>query len=323
MTIDVQLAPFIARHAAAWPTPGHQLPLQEWRLKYERLVAAVRPPRPPGLRVSEQRIDHAGRQILVRIYRPQGSGPLPTLVFFHGGGWVIGSVESHDDITAAIASDAGCVVVSVDYARAPENSFPVAFEDGLAAVDWVFANGTMAGGNTNAVFVGGDSAGANLSTAIAMKRRNQTPALAGQVLLYPCVDTDFTRRSYLDEHDAPFLSGVEMQWFWNQYAPSPRQRENRFAVPMRANDEELIGVAPAFIAIAEHDPLRDEGEAFASRLRGVGVPVEFDAGVGMVHGFIRLRNAAAEPARIYKAVCRWIRDRSPADCAKPDSERQR
>jgi acetyl esterase len=322
MTIDLQLTPFIARNAAAWPTPGHHLPVREWRLKYERLVAAARPPRPPGLSVSEQHIDPAGRQVLVRIYRPPGSGPLPTLVYFHGGGWVIGSVESHDDITAAIADDARCVVVSVDYARAPENPFPAAFEDGLAAVDWIFANATMVGVNAAAVFVGGDSAGGNLSTAIAMRRRNQTPALAGQVLLYPCVDTDFTRRSYLDEYDAPFLSNVEMQWFWNQYAPSQSQRESRFAVPMRASDEQLTGVAPAFIAIAEHDPLRDEGKAFASRLRGVGVPVEFDAGVGLVHGFIRMRNAATEPARIYKALCRWIRDRSPADCAPLDPERQ-
>ena len=119
MSIDLQLTPFIERYAAAWPIPGHRLPLQEWRLKYERLVASVQPPRPPGISVSERRIEHAGRHVRVRIYRPLDRGPLPALVYFHGGGWVIGSVDSHDDITAAIADDARCVVVSVDYARAP------------------------------------------------------------------------------------------------------------------------------------------------------------------------------------------------------------
>ena len=214
--------------------------------------------------------------------------------------------EEHDDITAAIAHGAGCVVISVEYSRAPEQRFPTAFDEGLAVVEWLAAHAAEIGVDPKRLLVGGDSAGGNLAAAIALAASERGAALAGQVLLYPCVDTDFTRESYLKGRDAPFLASGEMEWFWGQYLPSSAAKRDRFAVPMRASDTQLSGVSPAFIATAEHDPLYDEGALFAARLGAVGVPVHYEAGLGLVHGFIRLREAAAEPKRIYVAMCRWI-----------------
>jgi acetyl esterase len=148
--------------------------------------------------------------------------------------------------------------------------------------------------------------------ALAVAEGECAAALAGQVLLYPCVDTDFTRPSYVNGHDAPFLDSEQMEWFWAQYAPSPADRRNPFAAPMRASDAQLRRVAPAFVATAEHDPLYDEGAAFAARLNALNVEVHYEPGVGLVHGFVRLRDAAPAPAHVFAAMCGWIRQRAAA-----------
>ena len=316
MTIDPALLGAVERSRAAWPVPGHELPLDTWRERYEALVAAARAPGPGNI----ERLDRivGSRAVRVRIYRPSSEiGPLSALVYFHGGGWVIGSIESHDDIIADIAHDSGCLVVSVDYSRAPEHRFPVAFDEGCEVLDWLVAEARTLGVDSERLFVGGDSAGGNLATAIALADSGHERRLAGQVLLYPCVDTDFSRASYRRGVDAPFLSSGEMTWFWDQYAPSPDVRRDPFAVPLRATAGQLSRLPPTFVATAEHDPLFDEGCAFAARLRRAGRPVRHEPGLGMVHGFIRLRRQATEPARIYRAMCDWIRD-CPARARSPD-----
>jgi acetyl esterase len=308
VTIDPSLLPAVERHRAAWPIPGHALPLKIWRERYEAVVAAARPKRPPGVSAVDRIVGDGDTR--VRIYRPDQPDVLPALVYFHGGGWVIGSIESHDDITAAVSNDAGCIVVSVEYSRAPEHPFPAAFEEGRSVLRWVETHAAEIGADPTRLFVAGDSAGGNLAAAMALAAVDHGPTLAGQLLLYPCLDTDFTRASYRHGREAPFLSSGEMQWFWDQYAVSPEARANCFAVPMRAGDACLRRVASAFIATAEHDPLHNEGAAFAARLKCLGVEVQYEPGTGLVHGFVRLRAEAPEPERIYRAMCKWIRQRS-------------
>jgi acetyl esterase len=310
MTIDPELLGAVERSRAAWPVPGHRLPLDVWRARYESLVIAARPAPPTGVSWVDRVVGPL--DVRVRIYQPAAAGLLPALVYLHGGGWVIGSIESHHDITAAICADAGCVIVSVDYARAPEHPFPRAFDEARAVLDWLARDAAALNVDPSRLLVGGDSAGGNLAAALALAAgEERAPHIAGQVLLYPCVDTDFQNPSYVQSTDAPFLGSGEMVWFWDRYAPDPATRRDRFAVPMRASDAQLAAVAPAYIATAQHDPLHDEGRAYAERLRRLGVAVEYEPGVGMVHGFVRLRGAAAEPARIYRAMCEWIR-RCPA-----------
>ena len=304
MAIDPQLTPFIARLEEAWPEPVLSLPVDVWRERVERLSAAARTPYPEGLDVETRIIDGA-RPVRVRIYRPRASQPLPALVYMHGGGWVIGSIDSHDSITAAIAADTPCIVISVDYARAPEHPFPAPMEDCRAVVAWTFANARAVGIDPAAIFVGGDSAGGNLAAAMTIAFRDGPLQLRGQLLLYPCVDVDFQRPSYISEAEAPYLKAAEMIWFWNQYCPDAEQRRNPLAVPIRCED--LSGLPPAFVVVAEHDPLRDDGHVYAERLKAAGVAVTFRPGLGLIHGFVRARALCNAAQAEHEAMTQWLR----------------
>ncbi len=304
MAIDPQLTPFIARLEEAWPEPVLSLPVDVWRERVERLSAAARTPYPEGLDV-ETRIIDGPRPVRVRIYRPRVSQPLPALIYMHGGGWVIGSIDSHDSITAAIAADTPCIVISVDYARAPEHPFPAPMEDCRAVVAWTFANASAVGIDPAAIFVGGDSAGGNLAAAMTIAFRDGPLQLRGQLLLYPCVDVDFQRPSYISEAQAPYLKAAEMIWFWNQYCPDADQRRNPLAVPIRC--ENLSGLPPAFVVVAEHDPLRDDGHVYAERLKAAGVAVTFRPGLGLIHGFVRARALCDAAQAEHEAMTQWLR----------------
>ncbi|GIQ76935.1 alpha/beta hydrolase [Bradyrhizobium sp. RD5-C2] len=304
MAIDPELAPFIARLDEAWPEPPLSLPVSAWRDRVEQLSAAARTSYPAGLIVETLIID-APRPVRVRIYRPASARPLPALIYMHGGGWVIGSIDSHDAITAAIAADTPCVVISVDYARAPEHPFPAAIEDCAAAVRWTFGNAARFGIDPRAICVGGDSAGGNLAAAMTLAFRESDHALCGQLLIYPCVDVDFDRPSYLSEAEAPYLKAREMIWFWNQYCRDVLQRQNPLAVPMRARSHSDL--PPAFIVVAEHDPLRDDGHAYAERLKAAGVQVTFRPGRGLIHGFVRARGLCAAAQAEHLAMTAWLR----------------
>jgi len=304
MAIDPQLVPFIARLDEAWPEPVLSLPVDVWRERVERLSAAARAPYPDGLDVETRLID-GPRPVRVRIYRPRSAQPLPALVYMHGGGWVIGSIDSHDSVTAAIAADTPCIVISVDYVRAPEQPFPAPMDDCRAVVAWTFGNAESIGIDPARIFVGGDSAGGNLAAAMTIAFRNGPMRLCGQLLIYPCVDVDFERASYRSEANAPYLKAAEMIWFWDQYCPDARQRENPLAVPMRCED--LSNLPPAFVVVAEHDPLRDDGHAYADRLTAAGVPVTFRPGLGLIHGFVRARALCGAAQAEHEAMTQWLR----------------
>ncbi|CAK9001268.1 Carboxylesterase NlhH (NLH-H) [Durusdinium trenchii] len=223
----------------------------------------------------------------VRVYRPTNvDGAVPTVVYYHGGGWVVGSIETHDRLCREMCAASGAVVVSVDYRLAPEHPFPAAFEDAFTATSWAAEEIATLGGNPERLLVAGDSAGGNLAAAVCLQARDQRgPRIALQLLIYPIVDHDFDRPSYVDRADGYFLTRRTMEWFWDHYVPHRDDRDNPLASPIKA--ESLEGLPPALVVTAEYDPLRDEGFEYAERLRAAGVSVDYTDYDGMIHGFLR------------------------------------
>ena len=220
----------------------------------------------------------------VRIYTPATAGPWGTLVWFHGGGWVIGNLETADATARELCVGGDCVVVSVDYRLAPEHKFPTPFEDCLAATMWTMANAASLGGRADAVAVGGDSAGGNLAAAVTLAQDDLPHPLAFQLLVYPVADYDFTTRSYQVNGSGLFLETGGMQWFWDHYLPpGDLAGYNIFASPLRARLPDDL--PPALVITAEFDPLRDEGEAYATALAAAGVDTELSRYDGVIHGF--------------------------------------
>jgi acetyl esterase len=237
----------------------------------------------------DHRVPVAGGEITVRAYSPDGPGPHPALVYYHGGGWVIGDLYTHDGLCRSITNAARCAVLSVDYRLAPESKYPVAVEDSYAALLWIVANAERLGIDPRRIAVGGDSAGGNLATVMALVARDRKgPRLALQVLIYPVTDHDLDTRSYLENATGYVLTRDGMRWFWNHYLAREAQGREPYASPLRASS--LAGLPPALVITAEYDPLCDEGEAYAARLRDAGVPVTVTRYPGMFHGFVRLTN---------------------------------
>jgi acetyl esterase len=233
-----------------------------------------------------------------RVYRPELTEPAPTIVFIHGGGFVIGDIETHDNQARAICAGADSVVVSIDYRLAPEAPWPAAVDDSYAAVCWAADTIQTLGGDPDRLAVAGDSAGGNLSAAVALRCRDSGPELAGQLLIYPGIDMDpdAPYQSRIDNAEGYFLTADDMVWFRNHYIGATSDFADPMMSPIKASD--LTGVAPAVVATAEYDPLRDEGNAYADALRAAGVEVENRCYDGMIHGFFDMGpfSAAARAA---------------------------
>lgn len=242
-------------------------------------------PGEPVARVEDRNVPGSGGDIPIRFYTPEGRGPWPLLVFFHGGGWVVGNLETSDFYCRAVTNAARCIVASVNYRHAPEHKFPAAVEDAYAATAWVAANAHAINGDPACVAVSGSSAGANLAAAAAMIARDRgKPRIAFQVLSVPVMDHNFETRSYRENADGYGLTRSGMQWFWGHYLQSGADGAHPHASPLRATD--FRGLPQTFISTAEFDPLRDEGEAYANKLIAAGVPVTCKRYVGMVHMFL-------------------------------------
>jgi acetyl esterase len=225
--------------------------------------------------------------IPIRVYTPTGTGPFPILVFFHGGGWVIGDLESHDGLCRSLTNAVGCVTVSVDYRLAPEHKFPAAPEDCYAAAKWVADNAATINGDPQRIAVGGDSAGGNLTAVVSLMARDRGgPKLVYQLMIYPATDYFPDTPSMRDNADGYFLTKVDMVWFLNHYLTSEADAKDPYMSPIKAND--LHGLPPAMVITAEFDPLRDEGELYAARLKEAGVPVVLKRYDGMIHGFLSM-----------------------------------
>lgn len=265
-------------------------------------------PRPAISESRDLRIPGPAGEVLLRVYRPEGRSPLPIVLYCHGGGWTLCSVETHDAICRSLANGAGSVVVSVDYRLAPEHGYPAAVEDSYAALCWAAANAGRIGGDAGRMAVAGDSAGGNLAAVLALLARDRGgPALRHQLLVYPITDFAFDTDSYRENAAGPLLTRAMMEAFWGFYLGDSAEGRDPYASPLRAPS--LEGLPPAFVMTAEYDPLRDEGEAYARRLREAGVRVESRRYEGMIHGFLamtdllpRAREAVADAAGALRAA---------------------
>jgi len=237
-------------------------------------------------RVEDREIQGPAGPIPIRVYYPVYARDLPVLVWFHGGGWVAGGLDEAELTCRRLSNDVGCAVVSVDYRLAPETPFPGALDDCYAGVRWVTDSAVELGIDPGQIAVGGDSAGGNLAACVALRARNAGLPLALQLLVYPAIDTDFSRPSHQDYREGYLLTGSFTEWAWDCYVPDPRERTNPEASPIHAGD--LTGLPPALILTAEFDPLRDEGEAYGEALAAAGVRADVRRYEGVVHAFYNL-----------------------------------
>jgi acetyl esterase len=241
----------------------------------------------PVYRVDNRRIRGPAGLMPVRVYRPRRRGPLPALVYFFGGGWTLGSIDTSDGICRSLANAADCVVVVPGYRLAPEWKFPAAVEDCYAAVQWVARSAARIGVDPTRLAVGGDSAGGNLAAAVALLARDRGGAeLVGQLLVYPNTDYSANDRSMRENADPYLFNQTSVAWYWNHYLARKADGRNPLASPLRAGDHS--GLPPALVITAEYDPLRDQGERYAKRLARAGVPVQRRRYDGMAHGFFAM-----------------------------------
>jgi len=237
-------------------------------------------------KIENRKIPGPAGSIPIRVYTPEGPGPFPVLVFFHGGGWVICDLDSHDAPCLLLTNKAGCVTVSVDYRLAPEHKFPAGVEDCFAATKWVAEHAKELNVDANRLAVGGDSAGGNLSAVISQLARDAGgPKIALQLLIYPATEAELDTQSHKTFTDY-FLTRDDILWFWAHYLRGPADRKDPRVAPALAKS--FKGLPPALIITAEFDPLRDEGEAYGEKLRAAGVPVTISRYEGMIHGFVSM-----------------------------------
>ena len=253
--------------------------------------------------IEDRTVPGGAGDVRARVYRPTTPGPHPTIVFFHGGGFVIGDIDTHDDHTRLLCRDVDAVVLSVDYRLAPETPFPGGYEDCLAATLWAVEHAEELGGDPTRVAVAGDSAGGNLSAAVTLGAREQGVGLAAQLLLYPAVDFIESEEhpSRVENAEGYFLTEADMRWFGDHYVPDPGRRSDPYASVLRHPD--LTGLPPAVVGTAEYDPLRDEGEAYAAALDKAGVPVTVRRFDGLIHGFVGLGHVSPASAEAARVLC--------------------
>lgn len=287
MPLDPQAQAVMEQAAALGFPPAHTVSPAQARANNK---ARPRAPGPAVARIEDRRIPGPDTEIPIRIYTPEGNGPFPALAWFHGGGWVVGDLESADATARHLTLGSNCVVVSVDYRLAPEAKFPGPAEDCYAATRWVAQNAASINVDPGKIAVGGDSAGGNLAAAISLMARDRVgPPLAFQLLVYPVTDRDFSTESYVQNAEGYQLTRDTMIWYWDHYLKSDADAANPYAAPLQA--QSLRGLPPALVITAEYDPLRDEGEAYAHRLEAAGVNTACLRYDGMIHGFFAMSAA--------------------------------
>ena len=271
---NAELPPLAERDPATWRQQGLDLAKQARDLPFS----------PPVHSETDRTIPGPAGEIPVRVFTPGTDGPSPVLVWFHGGGWVLGGLDGGIHALRLLANVADCVIVSVDYRLAPEHRFPAAVDDCLAATRWVAEHAAEVGADASLIAVGGDSAGGNLAAVVSQLARDGGPDLAFQLLVCPVTDSDFSRPSYVWNSEGYLLSTEMMEWFWAQYMGPDGDRTDVRVAPMRADD--LTGLPPAHVIAAEYDPLADEAVAYADALEAAGVDVKLVVAEGHIHDYV-------------------------------------
>jgi acetyl esterase len=288
MALDPQAANVIELVIKSGRPPYHQLTPKDARQMFRETRPASTPPAPQIGAVRELMAEGSAGPIPLRLYRPAGladSRRLPVLFYFHGGGWVIGDLETHDVLCRQLTAEAGVSVVAVDYRLAPEHKYPAAVDDAWAATRWIVAHAAELGIDAERVAVGGDSAGGNLAAVVALLARDAgAPRIALQLLIYPVTDLASESQSYAELAEGYMLTRESMRWFRANYLAKEEDAADWRVSPLRAPS--LSGLAPALVITAGYDPLRDEGEAYARRMREAGVTVDAVCFGGMIHGFV-------------------------------------
>jgi len=285
MPLDTSSAAFLSEMARAGFKPIHESSPEEVRALGPALVEMYGVG-PEMARVENHTVTTTDGAFGVRVLVPRGT-PRAVIIYYHGGGWVIGAIEEFDALGRRLAERTECAVVLVDYRLAPEYRYPTAADDAYAALHWTADRVPGIAGAQVPLIVAGDSAGGNLAAVTALRARDRKgPAIAMQVLIYPVTDSDVNTASYTSSENQLMLNRDSMIWFWDHYAPDPATRAHPDASPLRADS--LAGLPPAVVLTAEYDPLRDEGEAYAARLEEAGIPVELKRHAGQMHGFFTL-----------------------------------
>ncbi len=263
------------------------LTIQEQRKAAHGMVAGLAELSEEGPEVAEVRdrvVPGPYGEFPIRVFTPDGTGPFPAYVYFHGGGWWMGNIAMTESECRHIVRDVGCVVVSIDYHLAPEHKFPIPVEDCYTATTWVVEHADELAVDRERLAVGGSSSGGNLAAAVCLMARDRRgPLLSFQLLVNPVTDRNFETPSYYQNSDGYGLTRDTMSWFWDLYLSEPSDASNPYAAPMQARD--LSGLPPALVITAEYDPLRDEGEEYGRRLQAAGVPATVSRYDGMIHGF--------------------------------------
>ena len=309
MALHPQVKGFLENLAAANVPAFHQMTPELCRATFRQLVTSL-PPGPAKI-ASSRDLDIPGPAgpLPLRIYTPAGPGPFPVLMYFHGGGFVIGDRDTYDATCRELCAGSGSVVVSVDYRLAPEQPFPAAPDDCLAATRWVAQHAGELGADASRIAVAGDSAGGNLAAVTAQRIRDEGgPALRAQLLIYPTTDHYSSGSKSLTENaEGYLLTKADMLWFLDSYlGPNPDVNDPK-AFPIRAKS--LAGLPPALVITAEYDPLRDEGEAYGRALKQAGVPVAMSRYDGAIHGFFMFFQMLEQGRAAIDESCRWLKER--------------
>ncbi|WP_273454384.1 alpha/beta hydrolase [Nevskia ramosa] len=285
MPLNPQVQGFLGTLAAAGAQPFHTMEPAQARQAINMLMQMMPPSALQIAGVRDTHIAGPAGELKLRIYTPNGKGPFPILMYFHGGGFVIGDLDTFDSLCRETCAGAGVVMVSVDYRLAPEHAFPAASDDCLAATRWAAAHAVEINGDAGRLGVSGDSAGGNLAAVTALRLRDEGgPALKAQLLVYPVVDADPDAYPSMTENAEGYLLGrKDMEWFFGHYVKDPAALTSISLRPIKA--ESLKGLPPALVITAEFDPLRDEGNAYAAKLKAAGVAVESKSYDGAIHGF--------------------------------------
>ncbi|HET6238247.1 MAG TPA: alpha/beta hydrolase [Acetobacteraceae bacterium] len=291
-------------YAKNFPPVRVELPLDPHRAVNDILALRTATGGPVMAETTDRWVAARGRRIFCRVYRPRSDRPLPTLMYFHGGGWVWSSVDTHERLAREYAAAGEVAVVSVDYALSPEAKFPQAVEECAAATRYVAAHGVEWGLDPSSLLVGGDSAGGNLALATALLLRDTGgPALRGILAVYPVCDSALDTASYQEFATGHGLTHERMSFYWSVYVPHAADRHHPLAAPLRAD---LTGLPPVLVQLAELDVLRSEGEALAAKLKAAGVKVDLEVFPGVVHGFMRAMATVGKARTAVERAGAWM-----------------